>query len=67
MLLLVSGYVILNMNSQWQFVSDHAFAELEIEHMYAIPQMFVKRDENGKVALLVIKIVDDILASGPDS
>lgn len=35
--------------------------------MSTIPQLFVKRNTNGKVTLLVIKIVDDILAAGPDS
>lgn len=34
--------------------------------MYDMPHLFFKRDENGKVALLVIKIVDENLAAGPE-
>lgn len=34
--------------------------------VYVIPQLFMKRNQDGHGTLLVIKIVDEILATSPD-
>lgn len=65
-LLLVAGHGLINVNSKWQAVSDDTFVEIGLEHLAAIPQFFIKLDEQRTVLLLVIKIVDDILACGTD-
>ena len=65
-LLLVAGYGLINSNAKWQFVSDNSLLQIGLKCVPEIQQLFVKHDENGNLILLVIKIVDDILATGPD-
>lgn len=43
-LLLVAEYGLINANSKWQAVSDNAFVEIGLQHLAAIPQLFIKLD-----------------------
>lgn len=53
-LLLVAEYGLIDANSKWQAVFDDAFVEMGLQHLAAIPQLFIKLDENGTVLLLIM-------------
>lgn len=57
-LLLVARYGLINANSKWQYMSDHALVDISLQHVSSIPQPFIKIEDKMNVALLVIKIFD---------
>lgn len=65
-LLLAAAYGLENANAKWQVKSDSALASLGLIQSSAIPQLFVHTDRNGNIDMIVIKMVDDILATGQD-
>lgn len=65
-LLLDVAYGLVNYNAKWQVQADHALDSLGIIQSTAIPQLFIHLDSNDVVDMVVIKIVDDILATGTD-
>ena len=65
-LLLAAAYGLVNSNAKWQVKSDGAITSLGFIQSSAIPQLFLHFDNNGSVDIVLIKIVDDILATGKD-
>lgn len=45
---------------------DSALLKLGLQHVASVPLLFAKFHGSGVVVLIVIKIVDDFLASGPE-
>lgn len=64
-LLLVAGYGLTNAGAKWQRKSDEAMIAIGMQAIPVIPQLFGKFID-GNLALLAIKIVDDILLTGTD-
>lgn len=62
-LLLAAAYGLVNANSKWQLQSDKALTTMGLEQSRHIPQLFTFK-RNGKLVLIIAKIVDDMLATG---
>lgn len=65
-LLLVATYGLVNANAKWQVKSDAAMSSIEVSQSASIQQLFTHMDKQAHVDLVVIKIVDDMLATGTD-
>ena len=64
--LLVATYGLVNANAKWQLHSDTTLLDLGLHAVVLIPQLFyMKRD--GKLCLIVAKVVDDFLIGGTKS
>lgn len=64
--LLVATYGLVNANAKWQLHSDTTLLDLRLQALVHIPQLFyMKRD--GKLCLIVAKVVDDFLIDGTKS
>lgn len=61
-LLLTSAYGLVNANAKWQLQSHKCLTDLDLTQCHQIPQPFYKQ-QNGKLVLIVAKIVDDIKAA----
>lgn len=66
-LLLAAVYCLVNANAKWQVESDSALLSLGLKPIPQIAQLFVMEASNHDVRLIVIKIIDDILATGTDA
>ena len=53
----------MNANSKYQVQSDNLLLNLGLERLIDVPQLFYRKVD-GKISVLVAKIVDDILATG---
>lgn len=62
-LLLAPAYVLVNWNAKWQHQCDEAMFKLGLLHLSLVYQLF-NQMENGKLVIIVIKIVDDLLIAG---
>ena len=62
-LLLAAAYGLVNANSKWQIQSDKVLTDMGLEQCTYVPQLFTLK-VNGKIVLIVAKIVDDMLATG---
>ena len=62
-LLLTAAYGLVNANAKWKNQSDNLMLDLGLQQPSHIPQVFFKK-ENGKLVLLVAKIVDDLKVAG---
>ena len=65
-LLLTAAYGLVNANSKWQLQSDSALTNMGLQQSRHVPQLFTLK-RNGKLVLIVAKIVDDMLATGESS
>ena len=65
-LLLVSAYGLVNSNAKWQHHSDEVMFNIGLQHLSVIAQLFYQM-KDGKLALIVIKIVDYLLMTGEKS
>lgn len=64
-LLLTAAYGLVNANAKWQSQFDAVMIALGIAQSKSIPQLFYKKND-GKLTLLVAKIVDDLKAAGTE-
>lgn len=64
-LLLTAAYGLVNANAKSQVQSDNLLFSLGLYQLAYVPQLFYLK-HNGKLVLLVVKTVDDILATGPE-
>lgn len=55
---------MLNSNAKWQVLSDRFLVSLGPIRTAAIRQPFIHLDSSGVFDIVVIKIVDDIIATG---
>lgn len=62
-LLLCAAYGLINSNAKWQVQSDQELKDMHFEQIAVIPQLFMLR-RNGRLVVLLAKIVDDILLTG---
>lgn len=66
-LLLTSAYGLVNAGTKWQEEVDGSLLSLGFHQLIYVPQLFYKKDENGNLEVLGVKIVDDVLfAAVPD-
>lgn len=63
LLLLTAAYGLVNANAKWQSHSDSIMLELGLLQSKYIPQLFYKK-QNGKLVLLISKIVEDLKVAG---
>lgn len=63
-LLLAAFYGLVNFKEKWYVKSDSAIRSLVFAQYCAIYQLFIHRNENDDVDIILIKIVDDILTIG---
>lgn len=64
-LLLTAVYSLVNANAKWQNRLDSVMVSLGFSQFKYIPQLFYKK-RNGKLILIMAKIVDDLKAAGCD-
>lgn len=64
--LLVAAYGLVNSGAKWQYQSDKALLQLGLTQSKNVPQLFYKK-ENGKLVLLLVKVVDDIMVTEADN
>lgn len=63
--LLKMPYGIVEAGRQWMIASEEwMIKEAGLKRVFGISQLFVKRNTNGKIVLLVAKLTDDFLACG---
>lgn len=62
-LLIATIYGLLNKNETFQNQSDDLIHWIGVNHMSVIPRLFYLI-KNGKLLIIVIKIVDDLLMAG---
>ena len=62
-LILMAAYGLVKANAKWQNQSDNLMLDLGLQQSSHIPQICFKK-ENGKLVLLVAKIVDDLKVAG---
>ncbi len=62
-LLLITAYGLVNSNAKWQNESDNVLLKMGLTQSINVPQLFYKK-ENGKLTLILAKVVDDIIAAG---
>ena len=64
-LLLTAAYGLVNANAKWQVQSDNLLFTIgHYQLAYVLQLFYLHRD--GRLVLLVVKTVDDILATSPD-
>lgn len=63
-LVLVSAYELVNSNAKWNQQSDELMFKIGVQNLSVIPQLFHQM-KNGRLVLIVIIIVDDLLITGP--
>ena len=64
--LLVASYGLVNANAKWQLHSDTTLLDLGLHAVVLIPQLFYMK-QDGKLCLIVAKVVDDFLIGGTKS
>lgn len=64
-LLLSVAYGLVNSNVKWQHQSDAILVELGLPQVTVMPELFY-RMVDGKIAMVVAKIVDDLFVTGID-
>lgn len=64
-LLLAAAYGLVNANAKWQEHSDHLLHELGFKQLVYVPQLFYFQDGSGNLSAVAVKIVDDVLMTGP--
>ena len=64
-LLLTAAYGLVNANAKWQNQSDNVMLDIGLQQSPHVPQLFFKT-ENGRIVLIVAKIVDDLKVAGGD-
>lgn len=58
-------YGIVEAGRQWMLTVEHWMLEVAgLQRIFGINQLFMKRDEHGKIRLLVAKLSDDFLVAG---
>ena len=62
-LLLSLPYGIVEAGRQWQLTSDDFLHSIGLQTVSSLPQCFIRK-ENGKLVLIVGKVVDDFLVAG---
>lgn len=62
--LLVAAYGLVNAGAKWPHQSDRAIINLGLKQLKHVPQLFYKM-KAGKLVLVVVKVVDDIMETGP--
>lgn len=62
--MLAASYGLLNANAKLQFKSDKAITSLGMLHYSSIPQLFLHFNAKKDVNMVLIKIVDDVFATG---
>lgn len=63
--LLNLSYKIPEVGTQWAFVNEEwLIHELNFERILDLSQSFVKRDNTGRIKLMVAKVTDGILMAG---
>lgn len=62
-LLLVEAHGLPNSNAKWKIKSDESFQLLGLQPVVVVPQLFYMK-KSGVIVLVVVKIVDDLLATG---
>ena len=62
-LLLAASYGLVNANAKFQVQSDNLLLDLGMLRVTDIPQLFYAKS-NGRLTILLAKIVDDILVTG---
>lgn len=61
--LLTAAYGLVNANAKWQNQSDQLMYEIGLQQSTHVPQLFFQK-ENGRLVLIVAKIVDDLKIAG---
>lgn len=64
-LLLAAAYGLVNANAKWQEHSDNLLQDLGFKQLVYVPQLFYMRDCSGNLLAVAVKIVDDVLMTGP--
>jgi len=64
-LLLTAAYGLVNAGAKWQEHIDSFLLQIGFIHVIFIPQLFYMDDSDGKVKIMAVKVVDDILFAGP--
>lgn len=63
--LLKLPYGIADAGRQWQkVVEEWMLTQAGLERVFGIPQLFVKRDKDGYISLIIAKVTDDFLLGG---
>lgn len=62
-LLLTAAYGLVNANAKWQHRSDECLRSIGFSQLVYIPQLFYKQ-VHGKLCMLAVMVVDDILLAG---
>lgn len=63
--LLKLPYGIADAGRQWQkVIEEWMLTQAGLERVFGIPQLFVKRDQNDHISLIVAKVTDDFLLGG---
>lgn len=61
--LLTAAYGLVNANAKWQNQSDQLMFDIGLVQSTHVPQLFFQ-NENGRLVLIVAKIVDDLKVAG---
>ena len=54
-------YGVVDAGRQWQYTVDHWLADMGFREAPGIAQFWVKRDESGRITMIIVKAVDDFL------
>ena len=65
-LLLTAAYGLVNANAKWQNQSDNVMLDIRLQQSSHVPQLFFEK-ENGRLVLIIAKIVDDLKIAGEDN
>lgn len=62
-LLITAAYGLVNANAKWHFQSDNLMLEIGLTQSAHVPQLFYQK-YNGRLVLIVAKVLDDLKAAG---
>ena len=62
--ILKPAYGLVESGRLWQLAIERWFNRQDIFEVDGLPQLFVKHDAEGKIELLIAKVVDDLLIAG---
>ena len=65
--ILKPAYGLVESGRLWQLAIERWFNKISIFEANGLPQLFVKRDADGNINLLIAKVVDDLLIAGRKS